>query len=446
MQVITQLFLIFLCFLMFKATKETKLAILLLATICLNCVIIPFIPFGMAKYLLCSCFVLSEFPHIRTHLKDIKYTIIKPLLISMIIATIILAINSPHYNNTMQYIRLFIIELLSKYFIIWYAFLLIKEEKGLLQAFKISFYGILILTGFAILNYITKNAIFINEMLNGVILTDVMENAGNQFTYANRFRVQAMFPNPFDYGYICILLLLLYWYGYSKALINKKHFYITILCCLFGVITCGCRTNILCLFIGVLVYISIAFKIKQKIKYIVIGILCCATFISTIPILQEKITETLTIFDKDSSKVGGSSLELRSIQYAAVLFHIRNHELFGRGLDFFNIDMGWGEGKKYLVDEDLAGLEGVLMNHLLERGIVGVIFYLLFYITLLIFIYKKRNVDKTTAALAIATLIVYLTFSNMTGELSSVYPSLLIIGCSIKILYNKTSRFKSTYK
>ena len=446
MQLIVQLSLVYLCFLLFRVKRETKLAILMLVAICFNSVTIPYIPFGTGKYIICICFLLSEFTHVINHFKDIKLTILKSLLSSIIIATIILAINSPHYNNLMQYIRLLITELIAKYFVIAYAFLSLYEEKKLQKTIKVSFYGLIILTGFAVLNYITKQSIFINEILSGINVTDVMEDAGNKYTYQDRFRVQAMFASPFDYGYICIILFLFNWYGYSKALINKKHFYITILCCLFGVITCGCRTNVLCLFIGVLVYISIAFKIKQKIKYIVIGILCCATFISTIPILQEKITETLTIFDKDSSKVGGSSLELRSIQYAAVLFHIRNHELFGRGLDFFNIDMGWGEGKKYLVDEDLAGLEGVLMNHLLERGIVGVIFYLLFYITLLIFIYKKRNVDKTTAALAIATLIVYLTFSNMTGELSSVYPSLLIIGCSIKILYNKTSRFKSTYK
>lgn len=438
MQLIVQLILIYLCLLLFKVKRDTKLAILLLVAICFNSVTIPYIPFGTGKYIICTCFILSELPHIISHFKSIKHTILKSLLFSIIAATIILAINSPHYNNLMQYIRLFMMELITKYFVIAYAFLSLTNENSLQKVIKISSYGLIILTGFAILNYITKQSIFINEILSGINVTDVMENAGNKYTYEDRFRVQAMFASPFDYGYICIILFLLNWYGYSKSLINKRQFYINIVCCIFGIITCGCRTNILCAIIGALTYTLFAFKTSKKLKYIVIGLLLGAIGISTSPLLQSKITEMLTIFDTNNTNISGSSIELRLAQYAAVLFHIKNHELFGRGLDYFNIDMGWGEGREFLVDEDLAGLEGVLMNHLLERGIIGVIFYLLFYISLLVFAYRKRSLDKTTTALTIAVLIVYLTFSNMTGELSSVFPTLLIIGCCLKLIYRKS--------
>ena len=44
--------------------------------------------------------------------------------------------------------------------------------------------------------------------------------------------------------------------------------------------------------------------------------------------------------------------------------------------NFFSIDLGFGEeGIKTLIDKDLLGLESVLMNLLLERGIVGVLFW-----------------------------------------------------------------------
>lgn len=443
MQLIVQLSLVYLCFLLFKVKRETKLAILLLVAICFNSVTIPYIPFGTGKYIICICFILSEITHIINHFRSIKYTILKSLLFSIIVATIILAINSPHYNNLMQYIRLFMMELITKYFVIAYAFLSLTNENSLQKTLRISSYGLIILTGFAILNYITKQSLFINEVLSGINVTDVIENTGNKYTYEDRFRVQAMFASPFDYGYICIILFLLNWYGYSKSLINKRYFYINILCCIFGIITCGCRTNILCAIIGVLTYILFAFNTSKKLKYIVTSFLLGTIAISTSPLLQSKIIEMLTIFDTNNTNISGSSIELRLVQYTAVLFHIKNYELFGRGLDYFNIDMGWGEGREFLVDEDLAGLEGVLMNHLLERGIVGVIFYLLFYISLLFFAYRKRSLDKTTAALCIATLTVYLVFSNMTGELNSAFPSLLIAGFCIKILYNKISQYKT---
>ena len=70
---------------------------------------------------------------------------------------------------------------------------------------------------------------------------------------------------------------------------------------------------------------------------------------------------------------------MRIVQFTAVLYHIKDHLLFGRGKDFFSIDLGFGEeGIKTLIDKDLLGLESVLMNLLLERGIVGVLFWCVF--------------------------------------------------------------------
>ncbi len=436
MQILAQLALIVLCLLMFKVDRKYKLAILLLSAICFNCVRISFIPFGLSRFILCNCFLLSELPYIMSHIKTIKQTILKSLILTMIVATVILAIHSPHYNSPLQYTRLIIMELIAKYFIICYAFVSIRNESDLRPSFNIAYYGLLILTIFAILNYITKHAVFINEMLKGMTLVDVMQDAGDKFTFADRFRVQAMFFNPFDYGYVCICLFLFHWYGYIKSFITKIKFYIASVCCLFGIITCGCRTVMLCTLIACAVYVLAAFNLKKSIKYCAICILIGTILLSFVPFMQDKMNEMLSMFDKNSS-IGGSSVEMRILQYTAVLYHIRNHFLFGRGLDFFNIDMGWAEGKQFLVDRDLQGIEGVLMNQLLERGIVGVCFYLFFYCSLIIYCLKNSRIDKLTSALFISILTTYLAFANMTGELNSILPTLLISGICIKLLYNR---------
>lgn len=435
MQILAQLALIVLCLLMFRVERKYKLAILLLSAVCFNSVTIPFIPFGNARFILSICFFLSEWNYMKCHIKSLKKTILKTLILSVLIATVILAINSPHYNNLMQYIRLILIELITKYFVICYAFVAIQNDQDLRPSLQVSYYGLLILTVFAVLNYVTKHAIFIDEMSKGMELTDVMADAGSKFTYSERFRVQAMFFNPFDYGYICTLLLLFNWYGYMKSFITKKRFYIIIGCCIFGIITCGCRTIILCCLIGVFIYMLFAFDLRKKTKYLVICSLCAIILFSSVPLLQEKFNEMISIFDKNSS-MSGSSIEMRILQYTAVWYHIRDHILFGRGLDFFKIDMGWGEGKQYLVDKDLFGLEGVIMNYLLERGIVGVCFYFFFYGYLLTFFIKHNHNNRLVSALCVATLVTYLTFANMTGELSSVFPTLLILGYGIKLLYS----------
>ena len=91
--------------------------------------------------------------------------------------------------------------------------------------------------------------------------------------------------------------------------------------------------------------------------------------------------------------------------------------------------------KEYLVDQDLFGLEGVLMNYLLERGFLGICFYLFFYVYVLCFFYKHKSVDKNISALGVSILVTYLAFANMTGELNSVFPTLLITGICLKVLY-----------
>lgn len=445
MQILAQLALIVLCLLMFKVGRKYKLAILLLTAICFNCVRIYAIPFGSSIYIVCFSFLLSEIFYAKKHLKSIKHTILKPLMFSVIIAAFLLAITSPHYDNLIQYIRLIMNELFAKYFIICYAFFAINREEDLSPIFRISYYGLLVLTVFAVLNYISKSAFFINEMYKGLVLPDVMQDAGNKFTYAERFRVQAMFFNPFDYGYICIILLLFSWYGYLKHIISKKRFYIIIACCLWGVITCGCRTDILCCFLGVFAYTFFAFSLKKRIKYFTIFILLGTLSVCFIPFFSDKMNEIFSLLDKNSSMTG-SSIEMRLLQYATVWSYVKDHIFFGRGLDFFFIDLGWKDGKQYLVDQDLFGLEGVLMNYLLERGIVGVIFYFFFYIYLLIFFYRHKSVDKHITALGLSILITYLAFANMTGELSSVFPTLLVLGISLKILYKILYSNRISYK
>lgn len=432
---ITQLFLFILCCLMFKVSREYKVAILLLSTICLDAVVLNFVPFGGSHYILSHCFILSEIPYIRQHIKTLKKTIIYPLLLIAIIAAIVLLINSPHYNNNLtNTLRLFITELTGKYFAICYAFISIRSMDNMKPVLKVSYYGLLILTAFGVLNFVTGRAWFIDTIGAHMTVAENWQDLGGKFTNSERFRVQAMFFNPFNYGYICILLLLLQLWGYVKKLVSKQQFYISVVCSIFGVLFCGCRTNILCCAIGIVVFVYYAYSMKQWIRYAIVGFFLCIIAYSTVPIIQEKVDQTLTAFDANS-QTSGSSIDMRLLQYTAVLYHIRDHELFGRGLGFFNIDMGWGEAQMAsLVDKDLYGLEGVVMSYLLERGIIGLLLYLAFYATILYFLYRHRVIDKQTSAFGLSLVFAYLAFANMTGELNSVFPTLLLIGCCIKLL------------
>lgn len=435
---LTQILLLLLGLSMFKIERKYKLAIFLFSSICLDAVGLRFLSvFGIPKFFLSICFIMSELLYLRTHLKDVKKTILYPLICMMIIATGLLCLNSPHYYHSLSQItKMFTNELLGKYFLIIYAFISMEQYKDLSPLYKIVFYGMVILTLFGIHNLITKNGFWINVMYDGIASRGTVE-LGEMFTNSQRFRVQAMFSNPFNYGYICILVFLFYWFGFLNRCVGKLSFIIVASCCIFGIISCGCRTILVCFGLAVSVYSLYAFHFGKMIKYILLLSVFLLTYVIFIGNLSIDL-DFRGMFDTKAANIGiyGSSLGMRLMQLSAVFSHIENDFLFGRGQDYFLIDMGWGdEGIFTLKDHRLYGLEGVYLNCLLERGIIGLLFWITFYTSIWHFLHNKRRKNRELASWGISVLAAYISFANMTGELSSPYSTLLFLGIVIKFIY-----------
>ena len=437
--VFTQIIVVLLCILMFKVKRPHKLAIFLFSMVCLSSITITGIPFGGTKYIIASGFILSEISYVVRHFRCIKDTVIYPCLIVFLLSMVILIINSPHYNrDPFQMMRLIVLEGIGNYFALCYGVVCIASERDLKPAVVVSFWSLLILTIFGVLNLIMKEAIFVEATVGDQNM--FLQDLGSIYKNSDRFRVQAMFGSPFNYGYMCVLLLLFHFYAYLKSMMQKKYLFISVACCLFGIFSCGCRINLLCIIIGIISFLLIAFNIWGRLKLGIIFLIAFCVGYMFLPIMQKKVNEMATMFNTSTGtgtgSVEGSSISMRIIQYKKVFYYIQGYELFGRGKDFFYIDLGWQDiGTKETVEKDLYGLEGVLMNILLERGIIGVIFYLSIYYMLFRFIYINRKKDRLTSALCFSVLISYMTFANATGDLGSVFPTLFIVGIGIKILY-----------
>ncbi|MCD8298083.1 MAG: hypothetical protein LUC88_10975 [Prevotella sp.] len=432
MYIILQLILLGDSLAMFVVKREIKLALLLLPLICFTFVSIPWIPWGGPLYPP-LCFLLSEFPYWFNHVNKIKKSLYGFLLGLIIIALIISFFNSPHYQDPAGIIKLTIKELVSKYFFLAYGFLCINDEKMIKPMLNVSFYALLVLTFFGILNLITKEAILIN--LAGYVKGDTL--MGDFFTDMDRFRVQSMFKYAFDYGYICAVLLIFHYWGYAKKLLKSQFFYISVCCCMFGILTCNCRTVQFCFVFAVMSFIMFRYSLKKNIKYFLVIILVVIIAYINVPYVQEKVDMATSVFDYNSTNVLGSSIQIRVIQYSKVFKYIQGHEFFGRGIDFFYYDLGWGDVYSAKRDPDLWGLEGVFMNLLLERGFVGTIFYIVFYCTIFFYIFKHRKRDRLTSSIAMSLLITYFVYANMMGELYSVPPTLLLVGTLLSLMVNQ---------
>lgn len=421
---------------MFFISSDKKLALMFIACMTLTLLRMDFSVFPTANLFLVCCFLLSELKNLGSLFRRLNRDFIISLFSLLLLSFIFAVIFSPHLHSFNEVKYFFQSEFLVKYFVIVYSLAAIRTEKNLRTLIKFSVIPMLILTFFGVINLIERQSSFVSEMMsNWSSFNTDTELAGEKYAETERFRVQSMFFLAFDYGYICSLCLLTYIYALSRKMIKRSLFIILAICCLFGILMCGCRTVIVCIICGVTTYLYCADNAGKKLKVVLSISIIGVVVYSTIPFVREKVDQVTDIFfHQKGSQVEGSNLDMRSIQFAVTLYYIQDSPLFGRGVKFFNIDMGWGEGRERLKDSRLEGIEGVYLMYLLERGVIGYVLYLAVWIIMLVFLVKKRRNNKTLSALGISVWVLYILFAHMTGELLSVFPTLLILGSTIGIL------------
>ena len=420
------------CCLMFYVKRETKAALLVMGAMTLTVVNIPGIPLHNASLLLQVAFLLSEWRDIPRYFNRLRYT--PYLWISLLIVSfsaLFATLTSP-YTGIKETIKS---ELLFKYFAIAYAFWAVKDEKSLKPILQVSLYCLIVLTFFGVLNYITKSAMFVNALTEGQTTQYGDLSLGDVYKEDSRFRVQSMFKYAFDYGYICAAILLLHLHGWNRHLESKMAFIIAIACCIFGILVCGCRTIWVGALLSIACYSMWVFKLNKTVIYGIIALILMIIAYNTIPVVEEKVNQVTDVF-VENSETSGSSIQMRIIQYGNVLTRIEGHEWLGLG------DGYWGH--TYVENpesiRDLLGVESVILSYLLERGIIGLVMWVAFYITIFLYFFRNRKKRKKLTGLGVSILTLYLVFSIGTGELGSVYPTMLLLGMTIKFIEHKNRR------
>lgn len=424
------------CGLMFYVKREWKAAMLIMGAMTLTLVNIPGIPLHKANLLLQVAFLLSEWRDLPRHFKRLQSTpyLWIPLLI-VSFSTLLAALTSL-YTGVKEMIET---ELLFKYFAIAYAFWAVKNEKSLKPILQVSLYCLIVLTFFGLLNYIDKNAIFVNALTEGQTTRYGDVALGDLYTESDRFRVQSMFQYGFDYGYICAAILLLHLHGWYRHLESKTEFIIAIACCTFGILTCGCRTVWVCAIFSLICYSMWVFKLNRNVIYGMIAVMLLILSYNTVPAVEEKVNQMTDVFVKDS-ETEGSSIQLRMSQYMYVAIHAEGHEWLGLGKGYW----------EYMHTKDpesvrgLYGVESVILQTLLERGISGLVLWAAFYTVIFLYFWRNRIRRKKLTGLGVSILSLYMVFSIGTGELGSVYPTMLLLGFVIKAIEYR--RLKKLYR
>ena len=311
-----------------------------------------------------------------------------------------------------------------------------KNEKSLKPVLQVSLYCLIVLTAFGALNYIQKNAIFVNALTEGktsMIQEDV--SLGDVYTESSRFRVQSMFKSAFDYGYICAAILLLHLHGWYRHLESKRNFVIALVCCSFGILMCGCRIVWVGTLFSIFCYSMWVFQMNRNVMYGMIAMILMIMSYATIPAVEDKVNKVTDVFVEDS-ETGGSSIQMRMMQYVSVLIHTEGNEWLGLGKGYWA--HSYAEDKESV--SGLYGVESVILQNLLEQGIIGLILWATFYSIIFFYFWRNRTKRKAITGLGASTLTLYLVYSIGTGELGSVYPTMLLLGMTMKMIESKKRR------
>ena len=439
MRIIASIVTLICCCLMFVVKRETKAALLVMGAMTLTLVDIPGIPLHKANFLLQAAFILSEWKLWPQHFRKLQRTpCLWILLLIVSVSALLAALTSP-YTGIAETVKT---ELLFKYFALAYAFMAVKNERSLKPILRMSIYCLIALTFFGILNYIDKSADLVNEMTKGEINWTYDVEFGNFYSERARFRVQSMFKSPFDYGYICAAILMLHLHAWHQKLESKKDFIIAIVCCTFGILTCGCRTVWVGSLFSIMCYYMWNFQLSRNAILGIVGVIAIFLSYNFIPAVENKVN-TLTDIFKEDSESGGSSIAMRTAQLANTLYYVDGYELFGRGKGYFTSEIWNPDVDKWQREETgLNGLESVIFNYILERGYFGLTLWAAFYAIIFLYFRKNKQENKMLTGLGVSILALYLVFSIGTGELGSVYPTLLLLGMTMKMIESRKRRTK----
>lgn len=181
------------------------------------------------------------------------------------------------------------------------------------------------------------------------------------------------------------------------------------------------------------------FKLNRNVIYGMIAVMLLILSYNTVPAVEERVNQVTDFFVEDS-ETGGSSIQLRMSQYMYVLIHTEGHEWLGLGKGYWE--------HFYVVDpeaiRDLWGVESVILQTLLERGIIGLLLWAAFYAVIFLYFWRNRIRRKKLTGLGVSILSLYLVFSIGTGELGAVYPTMLLLGFVIKAIEYR--RLKKLYR
>ena len=243
------------------------------------------------------------------------------------------------------------------------------------------------------------------EFVNSLNKSDVAMELLNESRGGFDFRIQSIFGHPLSFGQI--LLFIIPVVIYSKS----KYTSIILFVVFLFIILSGTRGAIFPA--TILLFFYFCKKVNVKIVTFALSLfvilLCVSTKVKKDITMQfDNMVTLFTFWDESKIHFSGSSISLRIEQLDAAFVEMDGNYLFGRGKGYreYYQNMHHGNGHPKLL-----GYESLILLLLVERGIIGFLFYLycLYYISFSVL--KMRHLDY----FYILSFLMFVLSAVMTG-------------------------------
>ena len=180
-------------------------------------------------------------------------------------------------------------------------------------------------------------------------------------------RIKSFMPFSITYGVACAILLSLPFYlvfeNFRKSLLMRLLVPMSLVSLLIGVITSASRSPIL----GIVVLLSYLFLDKKLFKRYKTKILLLLLLIAVFmwPFIYDNIMSILN--PKAADAIGGSSMDMRIVQYSIAFDYMMQNPLFGLGKE------------TQITDTLFFGGESIWLPLMINNGILGVFGYIYLY-------------------------------------------------------------------
>lgn len=300
----------------------------------------------------------------------------------------------------------------------------------------------LIFTIYGIYTFVTKSNPVIDAL--GFVDRFNFERANASF---REFLVSGFLMESGVYGLSCFIFLIFLW------AIKGKHNYIqnfTFVLLFINIFLTGTRSIMIPSILGIIVFITVNYNIKKKVKYLLTGIFASLIVLVIFPdtvgrYCGEIITSIIDVISPEGSggaDLGGSSIEARDMQItAAFMKYLPEKPLFGHGFNYFaEVILMKNQGVN---DSELLGMESYLCFLGVEYGLVNIIAVVTFFTSLIVYTIKNRHVNKTLYSMLLSitiTYIVYLITAYMGNSWLYAMPAIGFLVGNIEQLKRKQAQ------